>query len=676
MSHLFSKRAKTSLLIFCFSALLFSIASFSLIKEDPFLKVCEKSDAYYLHSYVDVTYVKNWTGNKRYVAINNKLVVNTIQGVEDYAFLKLDEYVSNHLESIKIRTLKADGTIVELDSSLVFSQKSDNKKFGSISYPIPSVEPGDTIETDYVYYENLKGYELMDYVDLNSVLPSINSQYTIKTGQDLQVRYKTYNEFPIPRVIANDTLVYLQFSRDSIKSLVSNDYNCLPCEKPYFYYTLEKKESELRTWKDVYNEEFNFLTQPMALDYENSSYYKRWKKRVIGEAKDSSKYYKFNLLHKEVLRTINIEPLKDGHELIKSSGYFLKEGRFDPLSIRRFYRQILEDLDIKYWAVFSREKRLGPIDVNLIRKGEFAHIFFAIENEKGHLKFLYPHEENYKYLIDEIPTSLYDTRAVLVKPINNGEVKKKDKFINRDLKLAEADSITVEVINLPSMNSDYNYIRQTVFSKVDLEAKRTDLKYRFKVSGGASTDLRSFFEMLNNNEEVEEYYDALWEYEGDDNTIQIDSVLNRIQNDEKPFSFVFDAKGTLNNVVNFVNDSLVSVSIDKLIKHNQIEESSEKSTLSYYLDYSYSDLFMLNIEFPCKIEVLGMDDSNVKYNNKYSEYFFDVKSINGNQLKIISNYKILENYIPNIDLKDIKTLNEHYRDSKKRRFLVKLKRKE
>ncbi|GAB4156255.1 MAG: hypothetical protein Tsb0033_06600 [Winogradskyella sp.] len=676
MSHLFSKRAKTSVLVFCFSILLFSLTSFPFSNDESFSKTCEKSEAYYLHSFKDVTYVKNWAGYKRYVAINNKLVVNTIKGVEDYAFLNLDDYVSNHLESIKIRTLKADGTIVELDSSLVFDQKSDNKKFGAIYYPIPSVEPGDTIETDYVYYENLRGYELMDYVDFNSALPSINSQYTIKTGQDLQVRYKTYNEFPTPRVVANDTMVYLQFSRDSIKSLVSNEYNCLPCEKPYFYYTLEKKESELRTWKDVYNEEFNFLTQPMALDYERSSYYKRWKRRVIGEAKDSSKYYKFNLLHKEVLKTISIEPLKDGQELIKSSGYFLKEERFDPLSIRRFYRQVLEDLDIKYWAVFGREKRLGPIDVNLIRKGEFAHIFFAIENEKGHLKFLYPHEEDYKYLIDEIPTSLYDTRAVLVKPVNDGEVKRKDRFINRDFKLAEADSILVEVINLPSMNADYNYVNQTVFTKVDLEEKKLDLRYRFKVSGGTSTDLRSFFEMLDNNEEAEEYYDALWEYEGDDNTIQIDSVLNRIQSDEKPFGFVFDAKGTLNNVVKFVNDSLVSVSLDKLIKHNQIEDASDKSTLSYYMDYSYSDLFMLNIEFPCKIEVLGMDDSNVRYNNKYSEYVFDVKAVNENQLKIISYYKILDNYIPNNDLNDIKILNEHCRNTKKRRLLVKLKQQD
>lgn len=673
MGLLSSKNKRVSLIITCTCVLFYSLQSNVNNKiKDPFLTLCENSDAYYTHSYRDVTYAKNWSRYKKYVSVNNKLVVNTKKGVESYAFLNLYAYESNHLENIKIRTLKADGSIVELDSSLVFKGKSKGKKFGAINYPIPAVEPGDTIETNYVFYENLKNSDLMSYVNLYTNLPSVNSQYTIKTAPDLTVLYKSYNDFPKPAIVANDSIVYLQFSMDKVKGVIENEYNCLSCEKPYLYYSLEKKDNELRTWKDVYNEEFNFLTQPMALDYDKSSYYKRWKRKVIENAKDSSKFYKFNLLHKTVLNNFTIEPTKN-NELIKSSGYFLKERRFDPHSIRRFYRQLLEDLEIEYWAVFGRTRRFGSIDKHYIRKGEFDHIFFAFENEKGIIKFLYPHEEFYSYQMNEIPTSLYSTDAVLVKPHLKEKKKKKDKFIASNLKLATVDSVIVSAINLPGMNSNYNYIDQIVSGNVNVKEKKTTFRYRFKASGGLSTELRSFYDMLGQNKEASDFYDALSEFEGSDNIMQIDTITSRNLNRKKPFLYTVNAEGVINTGITFINDSLVSFSIDKLIDHNQLENSSSTSELNYYLDYSYSDRYMFYLNFPCSIEVLGIDNGGIDYKNDFGEYFFQLKKSKDNQLRLQSNYKILKNLIPKEKFNELKKLNERVKKAKSKRLIIKLK---
>ncbi len=675
MSLSFSKNRKTSLIAICLCVLFYSFKSIISNKiNDPFLTLCKNSDAYFLHSYKDVSYVKNWSNYTRYISIDNKLVINTSKGIENYAFLNLNEYESNHIEKIKIRTLKANGSIVELDSSLVFNRNSKSKKFGAINYPIPGVEPGDTIETSYIYYENLRASELMDYVNLYTNLPSLNSQYTIRTNPpESTVRYKLYNDFPEPATIYNDTLIYLQFSMDKVKGLVENEHNCLSCEKPYLYYSLEKKDSELRTWKDVYNEEFNFLTQPMSLDYDKSSYYKRWKRKVIGTAKDSSKFYKFNLLHTEVLLNFAIEPIHK-KEFTKSSGYFLKEKRFDPFSIRRFYRQVLEDLEIEYWAVFGRTKHLGPIDKYYIRRGEFDHMFFAFENEKGAVKFLYPHEDFYKYQIDEIPTSLYSTDAILVKPYLKKKKRRKDKFIARDLKLATVDSVFISEVNLPGMDSNHNYINQTISGKVDIEEKKTTFRYRFKVSGGLSTELRSFYDMLNQNKEVSDFYDALSEFEGRDNTIQIDTVKSRKQYRKKPFAYNMNGEGTLNNVVTFINDSLISISIDKLIIHNQLETNNNSSELNYYLDYSYSDFFLFYIDFPRPIEILGLQNGNVDFKTDFGEYFFNLEKSQNNQLKLQSNYKILNNLIPKEKLTELRLLNEQIKNAKSKRLIIKLKK--
>lgn len=673
MRQLFSQKKKASIAAIILGGLFLGFkASVPGKAEDPFLTLCKNSDAYFTHSYRDITYEKYWGNYRKHISINNKLVVNNPSGVEKYAFLRLDEFESNTIESIKIRTLKANGSIVELDSSLVFKRNSKREKFGPINYPIPAVEPGDTIETSYVYYERIEESNLNGYVNLYSAVPSINSQYTIKTGPQLTVRYKTYNDFPNPAVIANDTIVYLQFSMDNVIGLEENEYSCLPCEKPYLYYSLEKNDSELRSWRDVYNEEFNFLTQPMALDTENSSYYNRWKRRVIGEAKDSTKYYQLELLHNEVLKNFKILPVQE-NEFIKSTGFFLKEERFDPISIRRFYRQLLEDLEIEYWAVFGRSKRFGTIDTEYIRKGEFDHVFFAFENEKGTVQFLYPHEEFYMYLIDEIPTSLYDTKAVLVKPQTNNKKKKKDIFIDSKLELAKVDSVSVATINLPGMDSNYNYINQMISSEVDTKNKRATLRYRFETSGGMSTEMRSFFDMLSQNEEASNFYSALTEFEGIDNTLQIDSVTTRTQKLSKPFAYILSAEGTLNNAITFVNDSLISVSLDKLIQHYQLENTSESSQLNYYLDYNYSDYFTFYLNFPSDIEVLGLENGNLNLKNELGEYLFEITKSKGNQLKLQSNYIILKNLILKEKLNELKLLNEGVKNVKSKRLIVKLK---
>lgn len=681
MNQLFLKNKKTNLVIIFIGLFSYGFTlQLSDKKNDPFFKLCEDADAYYQHSYQDLTYVKGIFGLKRYVTIDSKMVVNTSIGAENYAFLVLDEYVSNHLSSIEIKTHKKDGTIIKLDSSLVFSKKTNQNKFGPINYPIPSVEPGDTIVTKYVYYENAKDYNSFEgsyyydqggYVYLYSDLHSLNTQFTIKTSPGETVRYKTYNGFPDPNVIANDTLIYLQFSLDKIKGIVDNENNCLPCEKPYFYYNLNEKKSDLSTWKDIYNEEFNVLTQPLKLDYEKKSYYNRWKRRNVGVAKDSSKFFQFKVLHNKVLEDFNMQPIVID-EFIKSSGYFLKKESFDENSIRRFFRQLLEDLEIEYWAVFGKSKRNGPIDNGYIRNGEYDHIFFAYKDDRGQMNFLYPHDEFYKYKINELPTSLYNTQAVLVKPVNEESSRKKVKFIDQNFKLSKVDSVSKVRIQIPGMDFKHNYIQQVLSSDVDLENRETDMRYRLKVSGGLYTDINNFYSTMDKDKNMSEYYDALSEFEGDDNTIQVDTVIDRIENNFRPYSLTLNAEGKLNNVVSFVNDNTISLSFDNLINHNKIEINPVASDLDYYLDYSYSDNLMLYLNFPCKIEILGKTDEDGNFKIESGEYNYQVRKIGENKLQLNSSYKILKNHIPDEKLSEIEKLNEEVKIAKNKKLIIKL----
>ncbi|MGV6831394.1 MAG: DUF3857 domain-containing protein [bacterium] len=673
-SFLKNKKAKTALFASFTLLLLLSVSNFNKDdRNDLFDEICKNADAYFLHSYTDVSYSENWSSYTRDISVDYKMVINTSKGVEDYAFLNLSEYVSNNIERFKVTTLKANGDIIDLDSSLVFRKAKKTDDFGEINYPIPAVEPGDTIQTTYVYSERVRYNDLIDYVNLVEPIPSYNSQYSIKTNPELTVRYKTYNQFPEPSVVANDTIIYLQFSKDHVKGIEQNEFNCLLCDQPYLYYAVERKDSELRTWKDVYNEEFNVLTQPVAIDYENSSYFSRWMRRTIGKAKDSSKYHKFRVLHEEVLNTFGIEESIKRKEVIKGSGYFLKQERFNPLSLRRFYRQVLEDLDINYWAVFARTKNLGEIDKYYIRRGEFDHMFFAFENELGNIEFIYPHEEYYRYQLNELPPKLYGTDAILVKPIANKKKSKKEKFISRNLKMAKVDSVDILEVKIPSLNETHNYLNQVVSSDIDMENKSASFRFRFKVSGGMSTELRSFFSMLDQDEEASQYYDALDEFEGDESIYKIDSVTGQSLYGRKPFVFRVNAHGQLDDAITFLNDSIVSIPVDKFVNHTQVETDIIKNELNYYLDYRYSDQFMLYLNFPSDIELLGTESGETNYKNEFGEYYFELKKTANNQLRLKSNYNIIKDKIPADKLDNLDLLNEQVKTIKNKRVVVKLR---
>lgn len=673
MNQFFLEKKGSDFLFALFMAMAttFAVANDS-IPTNEFLKLCKTSDAYFLHSFTDVSYTKEWGSNKRYVSINNKMVVNNRAGVEKYAYLSLSEYVSNHIYEIGVRTLKANGSVIELDSSLVFKQKTKGKKFGAIEYPIPGVEPGDTIETTYIYTEYLKSHQMMDFVYLYSEVPSLKTEYSIQTGPELNVRYKGYNNFPEPQVVANDTLIYCVFQMEKLKGLKQNEHTCLPCELPYMYYSMENKDSEVNTWKSIYNEEFNIITQPILLDHQNAAFYGRWKRDVLGEAKDSSKYYQFKLLHKDIFDNFLVDEI-DPSEILKSSGYFLKQKRFDPHSIRRMYRQLLEDLDINYWAVFARSKRAGKIDPYYIRKGEYDHIFFAYQDEDNRLSLLYPHDANYKYQIDEIPTSIYNTDAVIAKPHLDKKLRRGQKFIDRDLELAEVDSVMVSRIKLPGTNADLNQVKQILYSDVDMVKKETPLRYRFSVSGGLFTELKEFIQLLAKNEEVSEYYDAMETVEGEKDVIKIDSILDFSTKDKKPFGYNMYAEGSLQGVVTFLNDNMVSISLDKLLDHYQVDSDEDTVDLNYYLDFAFNDFGLIVFKFPKEIEVLGIEGYNAEIKNEIGEYTFTLKCVNGNELTLQSHYKILQDEIGKNQYPMLKQLNQLVKEIKNKHIVVKLR---
>lgn len=665
-------RNKLSTFVFLiFLSVCVEVSAGDSIPDTAFLKHCQTSDAYMLYSFKDVTYVKNWSGFKRYISISNKLVLNNSSGVDRFGYINLNKHVANNISEIKVRTLKANGSSIELDSAKIFERKNTDGRFDAIKYPIPGIEPGDTIETKYTYTEYTKKSEMMDFVYLQSEIPSFRSEYSIQSPPELHIRYKEYNELPEPQIVTNDSLIYCLFGMNNVRGLRENQNTCIPCQKPYAYYSMEVEDDDPVSWIKIYNKGFNFITQPIAFDKENFSYYNRWKRRVLDKSKDSSKFQQFRILHRDIMNNMEMESPRET-EFVKSEGYFLKEGRINTISLRRLYRRLLEELEIDYWAVFARSKRAGAIDPYFIRSGEFDHVFFAFSDEDGKLKLLYPHDEYSRYHINEIPTALYNTEAVMVQPSEGGKRKRSDKFIGYDLEMAEADSVTVKTIQLPESNPTLNYAKQVYYVDIGTYKENFLAKYRLSVSGGVYTDIKGFFGILEQDDSVNEYYDALQEFEGESEIFELDTIISTTYKESLPFGMTMTAEGRFKDGISFVNDGIVSVSLQNILDHNEMEVAEEIEDLNYYLDYSYSDNIMLILKFPGKIEVLNKDDYAINFENDFGEYLFDLKLINDNEVTIFSNYKVTQALIPNSELSQLAALQEITKKIKNTRILVKL----
>ena len=178
------------------------------IPTHTFLEKCKNSDAYLLYAYTDVTFNKSWSGYVKQVSYESKSVINTKAGVDKYAFLSFSNFVLDHLESIQVRTIKTDGTIVKLDSSLILNRQKENDELDLVDFPIPGVEPRDTIEIAYTFIEYPSLHEMGGFVNLYNNIPSLNTEYTIKSPPELYIRFKQYNDFPEPQVLVNDTMIY------------------------------------------------------------------------------------------------------------------------------------------------------------------------------------------------------------------------------------------------------------------------------------------------------------------------------------------------------------------------------------------------------------------------------------------------------------------------------------
>jgi hypothetical protein len=650
----------------------------------------KNEDAYYIFTKTELvltnkilslpenTVVTQLTSDKIMITttIHQKLKINTKTGVDNYAFIYINKDIYSHIKSLEVSTVKPDGSVMLMDSTHIFnikieSDENEIQKVNQMRFAIPGVEAGDVIDIIYtVLEEDVELNNQFANVFMQRELSSASSTFSISVPRPYTIFYKCYNRFPDPVVEVSDKLVNCVFKLNNLQAVKPNQYSCLPCNLPYFYFSLEYNKQTITTkWKDIYYYVFNYLTKPLNNDPENFYYYERWAKKIYRCCEDSSKYYVLKLLMADIRDNMKIKNLGPD-EQFKSAGYYLKKGYIDPINIRRLYRQILTDLHIDYWAAFGRNKWAGPIDSYFIRKNEISDIFFVYTDENNKMSYLYPHNEYYKYEINELPTYLYNTKAVIVKRAHSSPYIMGSSPSNYGTIFD--DSVIVQTIELSAGNKNTNYLKQLITYHSDFSLSNDTFNAEFIISGGVSTKYRQVFSFLHDNEEVNQLYQSLFDYKEMGPAFRIDTVIKRELTHEQPFKYKAVGLGTINKGITKISDSIISISLNEVIFHDQVDTETGTAESDYLLDYAYTDILQLFISFSEPFEILNQGDLNRTITNETGEYTCKINTLSENSISITSEYCINKDYIKKDEYRLVADINNMINEIKNSRLMIKM----
>jgi len=605
--------------------------------------------------------------------VHSRLKINTRSGIEKYAFVYLNKEQKSHLKQLEARTIKPDGSVIILDTTQIFKtnipfEDEEDKQYDQLRFAIPGVEVGDLIELHYTIEDQPATLrEQYGTIFMHQELPVVNSSYDVVVPASVNIVYKQYNGFPDPEIIETDTNITCRFMLKYLNPVRMLQYSCPACELPYVsYYFIYDQNKMAREWKDVFNYDFNALTLPLAMDNEKASFYQKWKKNLLKNAGDSSEYYQLRILLDAIIQGIEVRDLEP-QELNKNMGYYLYNGYIDPLSVRRLYRQILDDLGIEYWACFAKNKWMGPLDPVFIRSNDITDLFFLLEENGKPGKYLYPHNTLYKFQLNEIPTHLYNTAAIIIKPYKDPDVKKASPIYS-----FFPDSVIIQQIILRAGNSNLNYAKHQIYCDADLSAKEHSFKSDFTISGGVSTRYRLIFSYLASNEEINELFRTMMGYTGDDSPLEVETILKRDLKHIYPFKYTVLAAGHLKKGMDYLNDSIRSINLHDFILHDQIFSEDDSIDLAYNLEYAYTDIMQFFISFSKPVEIINLSSFNNQISNEIGEYNCNVSVSDNQRIIITSKYSTKKDVITSEEYAQLRDLNQTLKDTRSSRLIIKI----
>ena len=556
-----------------------------------------------------------------------RIKIQTEKGLEDYGRIILPKKNNMKIFTLDARTIKQDGSFVDLDSKTEIKEIEltdkddliDKRKYKVFS--IPGVEVGDEIEIVCIQ----EGFTLEQggTVFLHKTIPCLKSKFIIETFDKRIVPKATNrNRMPVPKIANELNSFSARWMLENVPGLYEERGNIsaksLPClvyeiNLDNLYFTNSSEEvPNIKNWNEL-------------LHYNNRRYYDvniRSQKKfdeainnILSKAKSDSTFDQLaaiqNHLNDKEYATIPEKQASEGIE------FFLNHDKTDFNTLIRMYKSVLDKLGVEYYFGAARSKYLGPIDLDFPTSMQISdYIFVVKDGEQSHILPTMSRRSN--YLINEIPIYLYGTDIYMV--------DFKDKKVFTSIKLPE--------------NKKNNHIRK-VKAKVNLAEGSILYSMDESFSGAKSTDYRDDYFDANNNEKLQK--DIEEEFE-----ILEASEVKNIELTEYPTTFPYKFNVTFDykteNQISELEDKVYKISLENLFDH-AIEGLSKNRLLDYYPRYTFTDSYTIVFEFDQPVKFSNKENIALSENTPVAAYTLTADQINPTSIVVKSKYTIRRNQI-------------------------------
>ena len=603
------------------------------------------------------------TSNKKSIThtIHQRIKIFSELGLNEsaYVYVLLDQ-VSNIL-TMDARTIKQDGRIIDLKSDDIFgSVDEEDEMLGAgglmnhVRFAIPGVEVGDEIETFIVLEKpEFVGGDILP----NSHAFSLNTKYAFMIPRGLELDYNIVNGFPAPRTSQMTFGTMAIFESQNLESILEEEYSIPYIDLPWFSFTVQPSmyygdPGPLAEWMQIENMVKATLENSNKVKGKHAKYF-REKFYRIAQPSDT-KFGKFKLLYSYLVDSLEMRELQSKKEANKSNEYYFYNGFMDKLTFYKLVAQIAQKLGLKYRICFARDRYRGPINYLHPRYNEVDEFVFVIYDDKLKPYFLSMQHPITHFEIGEIPSYLSGSFAMY----NSGGIARP----------------SIDSIWFPTWGADTNLMVDILDLEIDPQnPDSSNLIIDAIAKGHASSIYRGINDLMTEDTMM---MNSFLEYRRKENPdLYVDSSVLISFSKDFPFELHVRTYAGVENAFTILNDSLISIPLEELISHSNIDINTKRRKLDYYPEFQYNDSIVMTCSFPegYKLEILNQDGLADYISNNTGSYRISLDS-ESNLIKLYSAYKIRTDRIPVEKIEELTEIEEAYNKGRLGSVLVKFRK--
>ena len=635
------------LLIFLISSIVLEATAqkdFKWDKADPTTPIPDifsDEDAVMIYHHVEDQTVDDGNRFFRRIIIRQRTKILTKSGLDDYGRIFFRNYNSLNIEKLDARTIKQDGSIVDLEAkdlkSLEFANNDIFDKSKYILFAAPGLEVGDELETICIY-EGYEGITKGQDIYFNESIPVLESKFILNVAKKLIVLAHEFNDAQPPTVSPGTNNIKFTWTMKNLPGIYDQKGTIFGKTLPYIIYELNFSQYNMVNHIPTFHHWSEMIAETDKTDFKytirKDKAFVASINKILGDKVDATNVEKIRCFHNFINEEIDITRLAKNEQ---SNGleYFLEAKKADQWIVMKLYKAFMDHIKQDYYLATARSKYLGDFQIGFITSIQISDYLFAIDAEGGSFHVLYPKTRKKAYAFNELPLYLEGTDFYMYNPKDETSFKK---------------------ISIPNSTYKLNSLNRKLTSKVELESGNMEFNMVKTYRGAFSNLYRNRYYELSKEEELEKILKNNISEQFPETEIS-DISISEFE-DKIPFPFTLKYKYTAKDQLIKVEDNLVKISLKDWFDHAINEVNAKKRLLDYYPEYSGVDSYTYLVEFDKPVTLVNKDLLEIKMFKDFGSYELYIQQSEPTKILIRSKYSIKKNVIPTNQVKDLEAVNE------------------